>query len=151
MLTVTILLYKFAAEIGALADDFTELARSQVGVEAPIPYTWSSYFGKDTVAPLQRFTSEPLEKLRETFGKAPLSKAVLELLAPMVGNVESVVRVIQGKPRSKHSAPLMNKICKIINVELNRRHSLLTSEFPSCCEKCRRRAQGVSSVLLGIL
>ena len=88
--------YKFAAEIGALADDFTELARSQVGVEAPIPYTWSSYFGKDTVAPLQRFTSEPLEKLRETFGKAPLSKAVLELLAPMVGNVEFVVRVIQG-------------------------------------------------------
>ncbi|BDA71819.1 Pentapeptide repeat [Calothrix sp. PCC 7716] len=88
--------YKFAAEIGALADDFTELARSQEKMEAPIPYTWSSYFGEDAVAPLDKFVSEPLEKLRETFGKAPLSKAVLELLAPMVGDVESVVGVIQG-------------------------------------------------------
>lgn len=88
--------YKFAAEIGALAEDFTELARSEVGVEAPTIYTWSSYFGKGIVAPLDKFVSEPLEKLRETFGKAPLSKAVLELLAPMVGDIESVVRVIQG-------------------------------------------------------
>mgnify|MGYP002777920600 CR=1 FL=1 len=88
--------YKFAAEIGAASDDFTELARGQLGVEAPINYTWSSYFGKGIVAPLQKFVAEPLEKLRETFGKAPLSKAVLDLLAPMVGDIESVVEVIQG-------------------------------------------------------
>ncbi len=86
--------YKFAAEIGALADDFTELARSQVGVEAPISYTWSSYFALDAVTPLQKFVSEPLEKLRETFGKAPLSKAVLDLMAPMV-NVDMTQEIIK--------------------------------------------------------
>lgn len=89
--------YKFAAEIGALADDFTELARFKEGVEAPINYTWSSYFGKGVAAPLDKFVSEPLEKLRETFGKAPLSKAVLDLLAPMidVDMTEEIIKVIE--------------------------------------------------------
>jgi WD40 repeat protein len=86
--------YKFAAEIGALADDFTELARGQLGNVVPRSFTWSSYFGKD-LAPLDKFVAEPLEKLRNTFGKAPLSKAVLDLMAPMV-DVESVIEVIQG-------------------------------------------------------
>ncbi|RUT06462.1 hypothetical protein DSM106972_027190 [Dulcicalothrix desertica PCC 7102] len=88
--------YKFAAEIGALADDFIELACGLLGSEAPRSYTWSSYFGKDAVAPLQKFVAEPLEKLRETFGKVPLSKAVLDLMAPMVNDIESVIEVIQG-------------------------------------------------------
>lgn len=90
--------YKFAAEIGALADDFTELAHGQLGNEAPIPYTWSSYFGRGVMVPLDKFVSEPLEKLRETFGKVSLSKAVLDLLVPMidVNAIESVIGVIQG-------------------------------------------------------
>ena len=87
--------YKFAAEIGALALDFTELARSEVGNVAPRSFTWSSYFGKDE-APLYKFVAESLEKLRETFGSSPLSKAVLDLMAPMVGDIEAVIEVIQG-------------------------------------------------------
>lgn len=88
--------YKFAAEIGALASDFNELACGKLGNKAPLTYTWSSYFGKDVVVPLEKFVSEPLEKLRETFGKAPLSKAVLDLLAPMidVDMTEEIIKVI---------------------------------------------------------
>jgi predicted NACHT family NTPase len=86
--------YKFAAEIGALADDFIELARGSLNNQAPVPYTWSSYFVRDGVAPLYKFVSEPLEKLRENFGKAPLSKAVLDLLVPMI-DVKSTERIIK--------------------------------------------------------
>ncbi|MEC4985576.1 MAG: NACHT domain-containing protein, partial [Oscillatoria sp. PMC 1076.18] len=50
--------YKFAAELGILAADFAE------------------------IADLAYFTSEA--NLRETFGKAPLTKAVLDLILPML-------------------------------------------------------------------
>jgi predicted NACHT family NTPase len=87
--------YKFAAELGALADDFIELAQGQLHINkdaAPVDYTWSSYFRRRvdkageilSSAPLKRFASESLEKLRETFGKAPLTKAVMDLLLPMI-------------------------------------------------------------------
>ncbi|MDF5728029.1 MAG: NACHT domain-containing protein [Rhizonema sp. PD38] len=87
--------YKFAAELGALADDFTELAQAQSCLDesaTPVDYTWSGYFARQldqnagcvSIAPLKAFTSEPLEKLRETFGRSPLTKAVIDLLLPMV-------------------------------------------------------------------
>ncbi len=89
--------YKFAAELGVLAKDFTELAavRSHVNSNAArIDYTWSSYFQRQVdvvgnillTAPLKSFTSEPLETLRETFGRSPLTKAVMDLLLPMLDN-----------------------------------------------------------------
>lgn len=88
--------YKFAAELGVLADDFIELAQAQLHINkdaAPVDYTWSSYFRRQvdkageilSSAPLKRFASESLEKLRETFGKAPLTQAVMDLLLPMLG------------------------------------------------------------------
>ncbi|KAB8317041.1 NACHT domain-containing protein, partial [Tolypothrix campylonemoides VB511288] len=87
--------YKFAAELGALADDFIELAQAQLYINndaAPVDYTWSSYFRRQvnetgeilSSAPLRKFASESLEKLRETFGKAPLTKALMDLLLPMI-------------------------------------------------------------------
>ncbi|BAZ11950.1 WD-40 repeat protein [Calothrix sp. NIES-4071] len=90
--------YKFAAELGAASNDFTELARSTSYIysQAPQNYTWSSYFGRDVTAPLNKFVSESLEKLRETIGKAPLTKAVLDLLAPMVDDIELIIKVIEG-------------------------------------------------------
>lgn len=81
--------YKFAAELGALASDFTELAQAQSGLDsstAPVDYTWSGYFSRQrsseampvaiplAIAPLRRFISESLEKLKETFGQSPLTK-----------------------------------------------------------------------------
>ncbi|NER25787.1 MAG: NACHT domain-containing protein, partial [Symploca sp. SIO1C2] len=86
--------YKFAAELGVLADDFTELAQVQSGLNenaAPQDYTWSDYFQRQVdqngkvvaIAPLKGFVSESLMQLRHTVGKAVLTKAVMDLIVPM--------------------------------------------------------------------
>ncbi len=91
--------YKFAAELGVLAEDFTELARTQScldGNAVPVDYTWSSYFAsRSAIAPLKGFTSEPLEKLRETVGRSQLTKAVMDLLMPMLDNHQSLLKIIE--------------------------------------------------------
>ncbi|MBD2681791.1 MULTISPECIES: NACHT domain-containing protein [Nostoc] len=92
--------YKFAAELGALAGDFTELAKARSLIDkslAPVDYTWSGYFSPSSGAnaPLNKFTSESLDKLRETFGKAPLTKAVMDLFVPMLNNSESLISAIE--------------------------------------------------------
>ena len=72
--------YKFAAELGALADDFTQLVQAQSCLDvnaAPVDYNWSGYFERQLdetgcsipIPALKAFNSEPLEKLRETFGR----------------------------------------------------------------------------------
>jgi WD40 repeat protein len=87
--------YKLAAELGLLADDFLELARNQSGIDeslTPEFYTWSSYWRRDVddkgerklIAPLAGFKSESPEKLRDTFGKSPLTKAIIDLLLPSI-------------------------------------------------------------------
>ena len=107
--------YKFAAELGALADDFTELAQAQScldGSAEAIEYTWSSYFSRQldetgrsiAIAALKGFTREPLEKLKETFGRyaqrhafgvSPLTKAVMDLMLGMVSDNEALIKVIE--------------------------------------------------------
>jgi predicted NACHT family NTPase len=100
--------YKFAAELGALASDFTELARVQSHINhhvAPVDYNWSSYFIRQVdavgeilpVAALKGFVKESLEKLRVTFGQAPLTKAVMDLIVGMVDteDSESIIKVIE--------------------------------------------------------
>jgi predicted NACHT family NTPase len=101
--------YKFAAELGVLAEDFTELAQAQSCLDsgaAPVDYTWSGYFSRQldnvgnyvAIAPLKEFVSELLEKLRETFGRSQLTKAVMDLLLPMVDveKKEEIIKVIEG-------------------------------------------------------
>ncbi len=98
--------YKFAAELGALADDFTELASSQSCLDVaavPVDYTWSGYFERQldnsgnciAIAPLKGFIKESLDKLRENFGRSPLTKAVLDLMLGMVGDNEALVKVVE--------------------------------------------------------
>ena len=75
--------FKFAAELGALAPDFLELAQMKSGIDRslePRDYTWSEYFGGGAIAPLKGFVTEKLEVLRSGFGKEVLSKAVMDLL-----------------------------------------------------------------------
>ncbi len=123
--------YKFAAELGLLADDFLEMAQSQSGIDESLPpqlYKWSDYWRRDVddkgerklIAPLAGFKSELTqsgsdrqrlksrlvmqspptrtkigsnihltepcwelpERFRDTFGKSPLSRAILDLLKP---------------------------------------------------------------------
>ncbi|MDQ2097059.1 MAG: NACHT domain-containing protein [Tychonema bourrellyi B0820] len=91
--------YKFAAELGVLAADFTELVAPEQSCvnpnAAPQEYTWSNYCRlqaqkrnqKELIAPLKGFVAEDLGQLRQSFGHAPLTKAVMDLLLPMVGAV----------------------------------------------------------------
>jgi predicted NACHT family NTPase len=99
--------YKFAAELGVLAEDFTKLTieQSHINDDAPQEYTWSSYFSRNvdlygnvlSSVPISEFVSEPLEKLRDTFGLKPLTKAVMDLLVPMVDvdKKEVIIKVIE--------------------------------------------------------
>jgi WD40 repeat protein len=101
--------FKFAAELGALAPDFLELAQMKSGIDRalePREYSWSEYFAGGAVAPLKGFKTENLEGLRSGFGRAALSKAVVDLLAPIVVEIISGIndwhlyKVIQ-KTRNK--------------------------------------------------
>ncbi|MEO0838709.1 MAG: NACHT domain-containing protein [Cyanobacteria bacterium J06643_5] len=98
--------YKFAAELGALADDFTELAQAQSCLDVaavPVDYTWSGYFERQldnsgnsiAIPPLKGFITESLEKLKETFGRSLLTKALLDLMLGMVGDNEALIKVIE--------------------------------------------------------
>ncbi|MEH2032614.1 MAG: pentapeptide repeat-containing protein [Nostoc sp.] len=128
--------YKFAAELGALSSDFTELAQAQSGLDssvAPLNYTWSGYFSRQlddamstigyAYAPLKAFTSESFEKLRETFGKASLTKAVIDLLLPMIdidaqAGIVNLIETTRGKTEDEagylggNGATLLVKIDK---------------------------------------
>ncbi len=80
--------YKFAAELGALAPDFLELAQRKSGIDRtlePQEYKWSEYFGGRAVAPLQGFASEGVSLLRSGFGAMPISPAIMELLILLLG------------------------------------------------------------------
>ena len=111
--------YKFAGELGVLADDFLEVVRKNIGDKRETlalgfsetdsrsqQFSWGEYFQnrsdreRETLA-LEKFgfKSESLQKLRETVGKVPLTKAVLDLLVGMVdkGSVgEKLLEVIEG-------------------------------------------------------
>ncbi len=98
--------YKFAAQLGALAPDFIELAQAQscldTGAE-PQDYNWSAYFRREldekglskAIAPLNSFISEKLEELQSSFGKAPLVKAVIDLLVPMLVSTDPLIQILR--------------------------------------------------------
>ncbi|MBG1260639.1 NACHT and WD40 repeat domain-containing protein, partial [Nostoc commune] len=99
--------YKFAAELGILPPDFTELAQAQSYLDitaTPENYTWSLYFRPRTneaeqllpILPLKRFISESLEQLQPTFGHAPLTKAVMDLLVPMLDNCSPLLEILDA-------------------------------------------------------
>lgn len=96
--------YKFAAELGVLASDFAELAQTQSYLDKTAPpkdYTWSSYFKRQLdqtdqpilISPLNKFTTESFEYLKNTIGHTPLNKsqAILDLLVPMLDSTEATL------------------------------------------------------------
>jgi len=95
--------YKFAAELGVLADDFTDLARAQSYVDAsaePQEYTWSEYFRREVdkngslkpISPMQGFVAEEVVRLAETFGARPLSRAIITLMQHMLEADEAMIK-----------------------------------------------------------
>jgi predicted NACHT family NTPase len=89
--------YKFAAELGLLKADFLVAAQQQtknfIDTSAiPIFYTWTGYLDacivakckESKIAPLQGFISQSSNELIRTFGYEPLTKAVIDLILPML-------------------------------------------------------------------
>jgi predicted NACHT family NTPase len=110
--------YKFAAELGILAPDFTELAQAQLPLylDVSVPpqdNTWSAYFQREVdkqniVKPmpaLQNFVTERIHKLSGTLGKKPLTKAILDLIQAMFvlneTEVEAQLLTLIDKTRGK--------------------------------------------------
>jgi len=110
--------YKFAAELGVLAADFTELVAPEQSCvnpdAAPRSYTWSNYCqlqaqkrnNNELIAPLKGFVAENLSELSHSFGQAPLTKAVMDLLLPMVSEtgvlpLMEILKATRGKTESE--------------------------------------------------
>lgn len=109
--------YKFAAELGALAPDFTELAQVQSYLDTkaePLDYTWSFYFKREISGgkviklkpKLLKFVPETFNSLLETVGQQKITKAILDLLKDMLipeqeklkEHLLSMVLLTQDKP-----------------------------------------------------
>jgi NACHT-associated inactive restriction endonuclease/uncharacterized protein DUF4062/WD40 domain-containing protein/pentapeptide repeat protein/NACHT domain-containing protein len=97
--------FKLTAELGLLAPDLTEATREQSNVDAALEardHTWSEYFRRSVeaggsvapIAPLRAFRPEPLSTLVHTFGRAPLTKAVLDLMEKMLVQDPGVGQVL---------------------------------------------------------
>jgi hypothetical protein len=95
--------YKFVAELGILAHDFCELAKSQSHIDwnfQPQTYAWSNYFNRITddegqiksIPPLEGFNGESIDKLAETFGLRPLSKAILVMMEKMFVDDDAAIK-----------------------------------------------------------
>lgn len=87
--------FKFAAELGVLPADFTEVARNQsnidLGRDSELA-TWRAYFRRDvsidgTVtlrAPLKDFCAEEVSTLSTTVGRQPFTRIILDLLSSII-------------------------------------------------------------------
>ncbi len=82
--------YKFASELGILADEFLEMAKERIfdNKQKKSLMTWSEYFKKarETCPPLGAFKIEKLENLKATVGNNTLSPEIKQFLAGMVDN-----------------------------------------------------------------
>ncbi len=80
-------------------------------------HSWSAYFSRQVdavgkilpTAALKGFVSESLEKLRVTFGKGALPKAVMDLLVGMV-DVEAQESVIKPIRNSQFAMTLTDSL-----------------------------------------
>ncbi|WP_293122264.1 NACHT domain-containing protein [Microcoleus sp. bin38.metabat.b11b12b14.051] len=96
--------YKLAAELGVLPADFTELSQAQLYLDSSVDsvdYTWSGYFSRQVdnvgevvpIPALKGFVGETLARIRNSFGRELLTKAVIDLLVPMLSKNEFVDEV----------------------------------------------------------
>jgi WD40 repeat protein len=110
--------YKFAAEAGVLKADFVAAMQEQSdcidGDAMSQDYTWTGYLQACVAAkcegrkisPLQEFIPESSEYLRHTFGYEPLTKAVIDLIVPMLEptNIQILLNLIRDtKNKTEHA------------------------------------------------
>jgi WD40 repeat protein len=102
--------YKFAAELGMLAQDFIEMAQEQSGIDETLEsqyYGWSNYWQRDIdqngnrklIAPLTEFKRESTKRIRDTFGIKPLTKVIIDLLLLLLNrnsDYQSLIELIKS-------------------------------------------------------
>jgi hypothetical protein len=135
--------YKFAAELGVLASDFTELAQSQSFLEKNAPsqdYTWSSYFqrivdnkGKiKLISPMRNFIAESFSHLTTTLGMMPPDKAVLDLIKNMLirdkDELKARLLVLLDDTRGKTVAEVGMTGGNIASVLVSSDHTLIKNQ-----------------------
>ncbi|MEL7493547.1 MAG: pentapeptide repeat-containing protein, partial [Cyanobacteria bacterium J06554_11] len=87
--------YKIVASLGAMAEDFTTVAREQSHLDEALhgqDYTWEEYFKRDcddsgvpeTIPPLYQFSGMSFEELLPLLSETKTAKAVLDLAHPML-------------------------------------------------------------------
>jgi hypothetical protein len=132
--------YKFAAELGLLAVDFLDVAQEQSGIDRSLPpksYKWSAYWQREVdqrdddrcvrklIAPLAGFEPESAARLRETFGKSPLTKAILDLLLPALNlkvnyrEPNSLIDLIQSTTAAESEYSGGNAATILVDLESN--------------------------------
>jgi predicted NACHT family NTPase len=110
----------------------------------PVDYAWSGYFERQldnsgnciAIAPLKGFIKESLDKLRENFGRSPLTKAVLDLMLGMVGDNEALVKVIEmTRGRSEEEVGYVGGNAATLAVKVDKT-ALQGRDFSSAVVKC---------------
>ena len=144
--------YKLAAELGVLPADFTELSQAQLYLDNSadsVDYTWSGYFCRQVdrtgvlvpIPALKGFVGESLAQIRNSFGREPLTKAVMNLLVPMlsktgfVGEVKSrlleILEATKGQTEAEvgyiggNAATVLVKLDKSVMAGKNFSHAVI--------------------------
>ncbi|MFK8183734.1 MAG: NACHT domain-containing protein [Phormidesmis sp.] len=87
--------YKIVASLGAMANDFTAIARAQSHIDNSLltrDYTWKSFFKREynesgvpmPMAQLRQFKNLEFDELLPLLGRERIAKAVLDLAHPML-------------------------------------------------------------------
>ena len=87
--------YKIVASLGALAEDFTAVAREQLHLDEALHslnYTWDDYFRRacdeqgvpEEIPPLHQFAGMGFDDLLPLLSRSKIAKAVLDLAHPML-------------------------------------------------------------------
>ena len=105
--------YKIVASLGAMAEDFTAVAREQSYLDTSVPpqaYTWDGYFrrrcdGEGTpqlMAQLGQFESMTFNKMLPLLRQSKLAKAILDLAYPMLDRVTMKAQVLPLIQSTRH-------------------------------------------------
>lgn len=98
--------YKFAAELGIIANEFIEILNCNYQIDTKVQatgeYRWSNYFCKAHLSggtsTISNFRGEDITYLSDNIGKVPITKAILDLLINMVpiNNIEIQERLLEN-------------------------------------------------------
>ena len=134
--------YKFAAELGVLADDFVHPVRCSEEFQSFVRKsncTWTQYClsrAEGSRISVDRFIPETVQVLNQSIGEAPLAKAVLDLLTPMISKENGVNEILYSlisKTKDKATEEVGLLCGNIINIMINRDSTSLEARDLSGC------------------